>query len=98
MTTTKALQDLHVQLITLLTADDAKASKAYRLGFAMSETALRPIRYGEDQYPEVFQRYRLGVVSRRQGIVRAHRDSLVGPYFARRRCLACPERACWFGR
>ena len=59
----KALQDLHVQLITLLTADDAKAAKAYRLGFAMSETALRPIRYGQDQYPEVFQRYRLGVIS-----------------------------------
>lgn len=59
----QALQDLHVELITLLTADDAKAGKAYRLGFAMSETALRPIRYGQDQYAEVFQLYRLGIIS-----------------------------------
>ena len=55
----QALQELHIQLITLTTARDPRLGKAYRLGFAMAETAFLPYRLGPGQFKEVLNPYRL---------------------------------------
>jgi hypothetical protein len=58
----QAIQDLHVNLLTSLTTADYKLAKAYRLGFALGETALLPVRTGAEAYGKMFDGYRITAI------------------------------------